>query len=369
MQAVIQHLLETVDRAGPSRHLLNLDEHAAAAAAAADTPAETSDERENLIAWGMFWGILSAVSLPIGALVGITLDVSERFRSTMMAFGAGALLYALTLELFGQLVSEKAHLEPEVYTRLVLVMSGSALGGGLFFSALDAVLNNFGAFMRKASTLSAPSTKAFLGRMISGQTIKCLGRHPLFRDVPEEALLHLLGRMQKMSFDRGQEICNVLDHEDPFIFYVISGMVRLDFVREDGSKHERERREIGPESIFGHEALSVDGNVRVQAEAALRTVVLRIASDDLITAFNQRANQLAQEDPHDRSALQRMVRVFETVPADSVMGAHPSDLNVNAVLASLSPEQRSMLHGEMMQENFHAGETYSRIPKTLNPER
>ena len=49
------------------------------------------------------------------------MDVSERFRSTMMAFGAGALLYALSIELFGQLVAEKSHLDPVVYTKLVLV--------------------------------------------------------------------------------------------------------------------------------------------------------------------------------------------------------------------------------------------------------
>jgi len=46
-------------------------------------------------------------------------------------------------------------------TGAVQVMSGSALGGGLFFALLDAVLNNFGAFMRKAPpapTLSSQSS-------------------------------------------------------------------------------------------------------------------------------------------------------------------------------------------------------------------
>ena len=235
-------------------------------------------------------------------------------------------------------------------------MAGCALGGGLFFTALDALLNNFGAFMRKASTLSAPSTKAFLARMISGQTIKSLGRQPLFRNVPDHALRHLLGRMHKLSFERGQEICHTLDHESPFLYYIISGRVALDFVRADGSIKASERRTVLPENIFGHEALSVDGDVRVLAEAEQRTVLLRISSDDLVAALNSRAGQLLQEDPHDRFALQRMVRVFESIPADAVVGADPEDLCVNSALAALTPAQRSIIHGAMMQENFALGE-------------
>ena len=45
-----------------------------------------------------FWGAVSAVSLPIGAALGPALKPSKRVTSAMMAFGGGALLFALTVE-------------------------------------------------------------------------------------------------------------------------------------------------------------------------------------------------------------------------------------------------------------------------------
>ena len=46
-----------------------------------------------------FFGGLSALSLPLGAIVGISLNPGLRLTAAVMAFGAGALLCALALEL------------------------------------------------------------------------------------------------------------------------------------------------------------------------------------------------------------------------------------------------------------------------------
>ena len=52
-------------------------------------------------AWTAFgYGILSAVSLPLGALVGLWLNPSKKWTSSLMSFGAGALLAALSPSLF-----------------------------------------------------------------------------------------------------------------------------------------------------------------------------------------------------------------------------------------------------------------------------
>ena len=50
---------------------------------------------------GFFWGMVSAVSLPLGAVIGLWTQPSRKVTSALMAFGAGALLFALTIELFG----------------------------------------------------------------------------------------------------------------------------------------------------------------------------------------------------------------------------------------------------------------------------
>ena len=43
------------------------------------------------------WGLLSAVSLPAGAFIGLWSRPKERVTSALMAFGGGALLFALTI--------------------------------------------------------------------------------------------------------------------------------------------------------------------------------------------------------------------------------------------------------------------------------
>ena len=49
------------------------------------------------------WGCLSAVSLPLGSWAGLRWSPQSKVVSTLMAYGAGALLFALTIELPGKL--------------------------------------------------------------------------------------------------------------------------------------------------------------------------------------------------------------------------------------------------------------------------
>mmetsp|Transcript_69669 Transcript_69669/g.115392 ORF Transcript_69669/g.115392 Transcript_69669/m.115392 type:complete len:410 (+) Transcript_69669:76-1305(+) len=57
--------------------------------------------------YALIFGIISGVSLPIGAWLGITFSpVSDKVVSMMMAFGAGALLFAVTVELYAHALME-----------------------------------------------------------------------------------------------------------------------------------------------------------------------------------------------------------------------------------------------------------------------
>ena len=47
------------------------------------------------------WGLGSALSLPLGALFGLYWRPKRIINASFMAFGAGALIFALTIELFG----------------------------------------------------------------------------------------------------------------------------------------------------------------------------------------------------------------------------------------------------------------------------
>jgi len=71
----------------------------------------------DLIGSALFWGIISAISLPIGALVGLIAKPGRKITSALMAFGAGALLFALTIELF----SEMLHYGKEHGKEIILI--------------------------------------------------------------------------------------------------------------------------------------------------------------------------------------------------------------------------------------------------------
>jgi zinc transporter ZupT len=88
------------------------------------------------------FGIISAVSLPIGVLIAFAWTPRPKVVASLMAIGAGALLAALTIDLVSTSV-EKGHFYP-----LALGM----ILGGLFFVILNKIVDNNGGFLRKTAT-------------------------------------------------------------------------------------------------------------------------------------------------------------------------------------------------------------------------
>lgn len=56
--------------------------------------------------WAFLLGGLSAVSLPLGSIIGIVWQPGARLTASLTAFGAGALLAALSVELIAPTVME-----------------------------------------------------------------------------------------------------------------------------------------------------------------------------------------------------------------------------------------------------------------------
>jgi zinc transporter ZupT len=89
------------------------------------------------------FGIISAVSLPLGALLALKWSPKPRVLASMMAIGAGALLAALTIDLVAVSVS-MGHFYP---------LAAGMIIGGLFFVSLDKIVNSRGGFLRKTATI------------------------------------------------------------------------------------------------------------------------------------------------------------------------------------------------------------------------
>lgn len=97
------------------------------------------------------FGALSAASLPLGAAVGIWYKPGLRLTAAVMAFGAGALLCALTLELVAPALALFPADSFEGFKWLAL----GAMTGCLVFIGMDHWLADMGGYLRKHATMSS----------------------------------------------------------------------------------------------------------------------------------------------------------------------------------------------------------------------
>lgn len=118
-------------------------------------------------------GIVSACSMPLGSLTSLVWSPKNRALAFLMAFGGGALLAALVIDLVGS-ATEKGHL-------LELVI-GSVMGS-LFFTFINQIVNNSGGFLRKPSTTLIHLTQQ--ERLRFTQSFSRLKRIKFFRDLPQ----------------------------------------------------------------------------------------------------------------------------------------------------------------------------------------
>jgi CRP-like cAMP-binding protein len=88
-------------------------------------------------------GLVSALSMPLGALTSLVWSPKNRVIAFLIAFGGGALLAAVIIDLIGN-AKEKGHL-------LELIIG--SLIGNLFFTFTNHFINNAGGFLRKPSTV------------------------------------------------------------------------------------------------------------------------------------------------------------------------------------------------------------------------
>lgn len=112
--------------------------------------------------WAFLIGAIVTISLPLGAIAGFAFKPSAKTTAIMTAFGGGALMAALSVELIAPTVEEiVGHLDAAhthmatdkshaIYMMIALV--GGCLGGGFLFYTLDELINSKGGFLRKVGT-------------------------------------------------------------------------------------------------------------------------------------------------------------------------------------------------------------------------
>jgi zinc transporter ZupT len=153
------------------------------------------------------FGIISAVSLPIGAFIALKWTPKPKMLASMMAIGAGALLAALTIDLVSVSL-EEGHFFP---------LAAGMIIGGIFFVMLDKIVNSQGGFLRKTATILTHIAKKQTNRQ--KLLFKQLSKVKFFHNLPPSKVQLITPFLHRFHYREGKLIVHEGDPGD--MFYVI----------------------------------------------------------------------------------------------------------------------------------------------------
>lgn len=195
----------------------------------------------NPFLWALALGALASVSLPLGSIAGLVLRPPPALAALLAAFGAGAIVAALAVELVAPTVEAVARGEHGAGPGRFFGLVAGAAAGGVLFVLLDALLAARGGFLRKAST----SISWFTGRLRAEQAgwVKEVCASPILRQLPVEQVSLLTRDARPLSFAAEEALFR--EGDPPQALYVIRrGEVAL---RRGGSPVET----VGAGGILG----------------------------------------------------------------------------------------------------------------------
>jgi len=224
------------------------------------------------VALAFLFGGLSALSLPLGAAFGLWLRPSLKITAAVMAFGAGALLCALALEL---VVPALEHFPDDPQEGFKWLSLGAILGSVIFIG-LDQALSNMGAYLRKASTIGHKLRRVKKKRY--QKILHRLSGVDLLVNLPPEEVRRIISHVKKRCFSKGAVICRQSDPGDA-LFLIESGSVR---VHSHNGAHGKEVgiAVLGEGETFGEIALLTDLHRTATVEAEEDTIIWQIHRDD-----------------------------------------------------------------------------------------
>lgn len=170
--------------------------------------------------WAVLLGALSAVSLPLGSLVGLRTNPRPLTISILAAFGAGALIAALSVELVAPTVAALEHQAAasqhgEPLANFYALVVGAILGG-ILFVVLDQLVNAHGGFLRRTAT--AITYLQTNKRRRLEKLLHDLSQFHLLRRVPADHINALISLVRPVAFHPGEVIAREGKDIDSLIF-------------------------------------------------------------------------------------------------------------------------------------------------------
>jgi len=178
-----------------------------------------------LILWAFILGCFSAISLPLGALIGMSWKPNPRVTASMAAFGAGAMLAALTVELVAPtMLNMDGHgVNGDAWQVPVSMIIGS-LAGGILFILLDQIVNRHGGYLRKTATAITYMSKRRKDR--DRLMVDLLTHSDFLMSLDPEDVRVLIHALQPTAFHKGETLFDQGDSGDR-MYFIEEGEIEL----------------------------------------------------------------------------------------------------------------------------------------------
>ena len=205
-------------------------------------------------------GAISASSLGLGAATARVWKPTNFILGLLTAFGAGALLSAVTIDIVA----------PSVEQGQVAWLAVGAVAGGLAFEGTNRAINARGGFLRKAST-----TITFLRDREHRRVLEILDdleRIDIFDGLPDRELDTIARAFRPERLDAHE---NLYRHGDPCDHINVLADGEIALTTPEGTERLR------PHQAFGHLAFVSGTHHRSTATATCDSEVLRLSRDRL----------------------------------------------------------------------------------------
>ncbi|MBI4418401.1 MAG: cyclic nucleotide-binding domain-containing protein, partial [Ignavibacteriales bacterium] len=284
--------------------------------------------------------VLAMLSLLIGAFVGVYIKPSQRSNAVIMAFGTGALIQALALELAyegAERLVHHAHLDG---VSSWLWVAGGFIAGGTVYYIANRILEERGAALRHPAM-----TKLYMlnkKRKESAAILSSLSRIELVRSLPPEEMEDVLVCVQPVKFAEREVIFRKGDNGDA-LYLIEEGLVRIT-TRSDKKKKGKTLAELGPGDSFGEMALLMGEPRSATATATVNTSALRIDKEHFDELLERSANL--------RRAVERLNSQRLVTNVETSKGSVDAEQWQRAALANIQrltrSEEISMMHSHVV---------------------
>lgn len=284
----------------------------------------------------MALGGLSAVSLPLGSVVGLNTHLRSTVISVLQAFGAGALVAALSVELVAPtvmaLVGEVGTHAGDPVTAFYALIAGATLGGVLYF-LLDQLVNAHGGFLRKTATTVTYFRLNKKKRQL--KLLEKLSQFPLLQSLSREHVNYLVDAVRPVTFLGGETICGEGDSPEE-LYFILDGTVEA--VGSGGSVAE-----MGPGNVVALATVVMDVPSLGSIAAKSHVAAVALGKDDF--------NRLREISPgFDRACRDRTGEIVEILKghvegrqreADKWLGRAAGALKIGSAIPDPSQLRRA----------------------------